>query len=299
MIIEVIVPVLIILFTGYLFGKFSDIDPSPISKLSIVILSPALIFSFLVKNEISSAEMIQIITSVFIFTAVMMILTIVVMWWTGNKQFISTSLLSTIFPNTGNYGLPIILLAFGENAFAFGIIIVVMNFILMYSLGIYLASYSKTRWKTALKKIFFLPTTYATILAIIVKVSSIEIPDFIMNPISMVGEVMIPLALILLGIQLSRTSIKGYLGVTILSSVLKIVIAPLVIFPIVYLLGITGLLAKVLIILHSMPTAVIMTIIATEYKSGADMVANITFVSTLASFFTITILLYLLNGYYG
>ncbi|WP_462413674.1 AEC family transporter [Neobacillus sp. Marseille-QA0830] len=297
--IDVIIPVLIILLAGYLFGKFSKIDPSPISKLSIFLLSPALIFSFLVKNELSSTEMIQITTSVLLFTIVMVLLTVIVMRWTGNKEFTNASLLSTVFPNTGNYGLPIILFAFGEKASAMAIIIVVMNFILMYSLGIYFASYKKNSWKTALKSLFFLPTTYATILAIIVNLFHIKIPDFIMDPISMVGEVMIPLALILLGIQLSRSSLKGYISVTILSSVLKIVLAPLVIFVIVQLMGISGILAKVLIIQHSMPTAVIMTIIAAEYKTKADTVANITFMSTVASFISVTILLYFLNAYYG
>ncbi|MFJ7726464.1 AEC family transporter [Neobacillus sp. NPDC097160] len=165
----------------------------------------------------------------------------------------------------------------------------------MYSLGIYFASFSRNNWKKALKKLFLLPTTYASILAIVVNVFGIEIPDFLFNPISMVGEVMIPLALILLGIQLSRTNFKGYLSATIVSGLLKIIIAPIVIFATVYSLGIGGILAKVLIIQHSMPTAVIMTIIANEYNSGPEMVANTTFITTLASFFSITALLYLLN----
>jgi malate permease and related proteins len=297
--IEVLIQVLIILIAGFLFGKYTIFDPSPISKLSIVLLSPALIFSFLVKNSISSTEMFQIVTSVLIFTLIMTILTIILMVLTGNKQLTNPSLLATVFPNTGNYGLPIILLAFGEDAFTLAIIIVVINFILMYSLGIYFASYTNSSWKKSIKSLFSLPTTYATIAAIVVNAFQIHIPAFLLNPISMVGEVMIPLALILLGIQLSRTNIKGYISATIVSSALKILIAPIVIFAIVYLLGINGTLAKVLIIQNSMPTAVIMTIIAAEYKSGTDLVANTTFITTIASFFSIAVLLYLLNAYYG
>ncbi|MDM5196566.1 AEC family transporter [Fictibacillus enclensis] len=299
MVINVILPVMLVLLVGYIFGRFTDVDPSPISKLAITVLSPALIFSFLVRNSLSSKQMIQIVSSVLVFTLIMTILTIVIIKWTGNRSMLTPSLLSTVFPNTGNYGLPIVMFAYGESAFALSVVIVVINFILMYSLGIYFALLSGDSWKQALRNIIKLPTSYATMLAILVNLFSIEIPNFVYDPIKMVGQSMIPLALLLLGIQLSRTNLKGHLSATIISSALKIIAAPIVIFAIVYTAGIDGTIAKVLILLNSMPTAVVMTIIAAEYKSGADMVANVTLLTTLTSFFSITTLLYLLNIIYG
>jgi malate permease and related proteins len=299
MVINVILPVLFVLLVGYLFGRFTDVDLSPISKLAITVLSPALIFSFLVRNTLSSSQLFQIIFSVLIFTLMMTLLTVIIIKWTGSGQWLIPSLLSTVFPNTGNYGLPIVLFAYGESAFSLAVVIVVINFILMYSLGIYFAILSKDSWKQALTKILKLPTTYAAVLAILVNLFSIEIPNFIYDPVKMVGESMIPLALLLLGIQLSKTTIKGHVSTTIIASALKMIAAPIVIFVIVLIAGIDGTIAKVIILLNSMPTAVVMTMIATEYKSGADMVANVTLITTLTSFFSITTLLYLLEIIFG
>ena len=289
---------MLILLSGYLFGRFTTVDPTPISKLAIMILSPALIFSFLVRNNLTSTQMIQTVSSVLIFTVVITVITIIFIKITGNGHLLSPSLLSTVFPNTGNFGLPIILLAYGEHAFTLGVVIVVINFILMYSLGVYFASLSGNNWSEGVKNILLLPTTYAAILAIIVNIFNINIPDFLYDPIKMVGEAMIPLVLIILGIQLARTNIKGYLSSTIISSCIKVIIAPIVIFAIVYFLNIEGDLAKVIILQNAMPTAVIMTLIAAEYNSNPKLVANVTFITTVASFFSLTALLYLLDIFF-
>lgn len=295
MIIDVIVPVILILIIGYIFGKYTDVDPAPISKLAVMILSPALIFSFLISTQLSSNEMFQIVVSVLIFTFVMIVITYIVIKFIKQKIYLSPALLTTVFPNTGNYGLPIIIFAYGEEAYGYAVIIVVINFILMYSLGVYFATLSGDSWKTGIKNILVLPTTYATIVAILVNILMIDIPETIFRPLKMIGDTMIPLALILLGIQLSRTKVAGYRLVTLTASLLKVFVAPFVIFAIVILLGIKGDLAKVIIIQNSMPTAVIMTLIATQYKAKEDLVANITFVGTILSFISISAILFVLE----
>ncbi len=283
---------------GYLFGHFSRVDHNAISRLAMIILSPALIFSFLVRNPLSSTEIYQILISVLIFTIIMVIVTFLIFKMMGKKHLLTPALLSTVFPNTGNYGLPVLLLAYGEKAFSLGVVIVVINFILMYSLGIYFASLEDGNWKKAIYNILRLPTTYAAIAAIAVNTFHIEIPDYLYDPIKLVGDAMIPVVLLLLGIQLARTSFKGYFGVTMTSSILKILIAPIITIGIVNLLGIGGTVAKVIILQNSMPTAVVMTIIAVEYNARSEVVANVTFLSTILSFFSITGLLYWLNILY-
>ncbi len=240
----------------------------------------------------------MIIISVVVFTLLMIVITYVIIKWTGNERILSPSLLATVFPNTGNFGLPVILLAYGNEAFTLAVVIVVINFILMYTLGVYFASMQGNNWRKALRQLLFLPTTYATVLAILVQLFHIPIPESFYQPIKMIGDSMIPIAMLMLGIQLSRTELKGSLGVTFVSSGIKIIIAPLVIFLIVVVSGIEGTLAKVLIIQNAMPTAVIMTLIAAEYKANAEMVANVTLVTTILSFFSITGLLYLLELYF-
>lgn len=294
MLINVIFPVILVTLIGYLFGKYTKVDHSAISKFAMMVLSPALIFSFLVRNTLSSSDMVMIIIAILLFTLLMSIITFLIMKGLGKGNLVNPSLLTTVFPNTGNFGLPVILLAYGNEAFSVAVVITIINIILMYSLGVYFASSEEKDWRSGLRKLLFLPTTYATLTAMIVLFFRIPIPEFIYQPIKMIGDSMIPVIMLLLGIQLSKTTLKVYQGATLISSGIKVIIAPIVIFIIVWVLGIEGTLANVLILQNAMPTAVVMTLIAAEYKANAEMVANVTFLTTILSFFSITGLLYLL-----
>lgn len=306
MILNVIVPVLIILAAGYLFGRFTKVDYSPISKFSMVVLSPALIFSFLVRSNLSASSLIQIVIAIIVFTIIIALLTVALMKLTKNKDLLNPALLATVFPNTGNFGLPILMFAYGDDAFAIGVVIVVVNFALMYTLGVYFASLEGENWVKGLKNVVKLPTTYATIAAIIVMVFGIEVPDFIYEPIKLVGDAMVPVVLLILGIQLARTNINDETGISkgktfsslISMSILRLIVGPLVTVAIVMVGSFDPLTAKVLILQNAMPTAVLMTLIAGEYNAKPELVAHATFVNTLLSIFTITGLLYLLNYFY-
>lgn len=302
LIIEVILPVIIILGSGYLFGRFVKVDYSPISKLSIVILSPALIFSFLVRSNLQPLMMAQIISVVLLFTIVIALVTMVVMKFI-DKTLIKPALLATVFPNTGNIGLPILMFAYGEEAFSIGVVIVVLNFVLMYSLGIYFASHEGSSWTEGFFNIAKLPTTYATIMAVIVLVFHLPIPNFIYDPIKLVGDAMVPICLLILGIQLARTSLqrsetltaRTFISTITAITIIRLVISPVVILSIIAFFPVDPLTAKVLIVQHAMPTAVIMSMIAEEYESNQKLVANATFINTLFSILTITGILYFLE----
>lgn len=305
MIINVIVPVLIILGAGYLFGRFVKVDYSPISKFSMIVLSPALIFSFLVRSNLSATSIMKVVLVIVIFTIIIAVITVFIMKITGNKGILNPALLSTVFPNTGNFGLPILMFAYGDEAFSIGVIIVVLNFILMYSLGVYFASLEGDSWVKGVKNILRLPTTYATLLAIIVLVFQISIPDFIYDPIKLMGDAMVPVVLLILGIQLSRTKVQNesthskgkFISSIALITGIRLIGGPVITIGILAFGSFDPLTAKVLILQNAMPTAVLMTMIAEEYKAKPGLVANATFINTLVSVISITALLYLLDIY--
>lgn len=248
----------------------------------------------------------KLIIVVFIFTLIITLITIVVMRITKNKELINPALLATVFPNTGNIGLPVLMFAYGNDAFSIGVIIVVVNFVFMYTLGIYFASVEGANWTQGLKNIIKLPTTYATVLAILCITFHIQIPDFIYDPIKLMGDAMVPVCLILLGVQLSRTKIRNestlpqvkFIQSIALITILRLIIGPLITMFILTFGTFEPLMAKVLILQNSMPTAVIMTMIAEEYKARPGLVANATFINTIFSVFTITGLLYLIEYYF-
>lgn len=297
--IHVTVPVILIIGIGYLFGRYGATDLTAISKFSISVLSPALIFSFLARNPLTLGQMAEVTAAVLLFTAAMAGITWLVIRVLGMKTFLMPALMTTVFPNTGNYGLPILLFAYGQQAFSLGVIIVVLNFVLMYTLGVYFASLEQSDWRRAAAEVFRLPTTYAAAVGLAVNVLHIPIPDFIYDPIKMMGDAMIPVVMLILGMQLVHVKPGGDVLPVAVSSMVRLFASPAVMVAICYLLGIGGLMAKILVVQNSMPTAVIMTMIAAQYGTRPDFVAGTTFLSTVMSFATVTGLLYGVNWLFG
>jgi predicted permease len=150
---------MIVMLGGYMFGRYTSVDQSALSRFAMVVLSPALIFSFLVRNPLPSSKMVQITLSILIFTLLLSVITVFFMKLTGNSRYAVPALLATVFPNSGNYGLPVLLLAYGEEAFSLGVVIVVLHFMLMYSLGVCYASWKENGWRKVAEKMVRLPTT--------------------------------------------------------------------------------------------------------------------------------------------
>jgi len=98
-----------------------------------------------------------------------------------------------------------------------------------------------------------------------------------------------------LGIQLSRTSLRGRIGPVLLASGLRLIVAPLLAVPLALALGLSGLTRDVAIVQSAMPVAVVSGVLATEFGSDADFVTATILVSTLLSIVTLGILLALLG----
>src|SRR5206468_7781949 len=85
-------------------------------------------------------------------------------------------LITTMFANTGNYGLPLVSFAFGKQALSYAGIYFVTTTLLFYTLGVFLASLGHMTFKEALIGLLRIPTMYAVLLAILINTWNIEIP---------------------------------------------------------------------------------------------------------------------------
>jgi predicted permease len=100
--------------------------------------------------------------------------------------------------------------------------------------------------------------------------------------------------LLVLGLQLSRTSLKGKGGPLALAIFVRLAIAPVVAFGLSGWLGLTGMTRLVAIVEASMPTAVVSTLLAEEFGSDAEFVSSVTLGSTVASLISLSVLLAIL-----
>jgi predicted permease len=111
--------------------------------------------------------------------------------------------------------------------------------------------------------------------------------------ITLLGQAAVPAMLVVLGLQLARVSIRGRWKPIALATAARLVVAPLIAFPLAALLGLSGITGQVVIVQASLPTAVISSVLAAEFGADAEFTAAVVFVSTLASIATLTVLLWL------
>jgi predicted permease len=200
----------------------------------------------------------------------------------------SALLLSTMFVNAGNYGVPLNLFAFGEEGQARAIVYLVVSATLANTIGVYLAARGRATSNQALRKLLKVPLVYAVLLAGVVNFSGATIPAPLFDAVDMVGKASIPVMLLILGMQLARTSITRALGTISLATFIRLIVSPALAFGLAAVMGLRGVTRQTMIVEASTPTAVTSTILALEFDARPDLVTSAVFLSTLLSPLTLT-----------
>lgn len=294
---DVILPVFLVGGCGYLVGRSARTDPVVLTRIVFYLLGPALIFRSIYTSTVSFDSVLSIGVFIILIQGVLFAVSRVVgrvRKWDGDSQAAGSVVL--MFANCGNYGLPVLLFAFGEEGFALGIIYVLISGMMQATLGIGVASWHKgASWKHGLLQVLRVPYLYAFLLALLLRSATIELPQSLFRAVDLLAQAAIPGQLLMLGIQLSRVRLHHFGVDSIFLSVLKLTIPPILGWAVTSVLGITGLLQAVLIVEASMPSAVNALILATHFRRNVELAATTVFLSTIMSLVTITVLLSILR----
>lgn len=295
--VDILLPIFLIISLGVIFEKVKGPNFKSVSDLTLFIFTPCLIFAGLLKGGAEVASFLpKAVAFMFALTLVFWALSVVcgrLLRLDSRRQ--SAFSLTTIMMNTGNYGLPLVLFAYGPEGLAYAVVVMVLFTFPLGTLAIYIASRGEDSPAKALLEMFKVPLFHAIILASIWRFFEFPLPEIIFKAVDIVGQAAIPGLLILLGMQLARTRLKGDLLAIGSSTLLRLVVSPLIAILLCSLLGIEGLPRNVLILQTSTPAAVIPLLYAVNYDIRPDMVAGTIFVSTLASALTLTCLLQFLG----
>ncbi|GGH71524.1 membrane protein [Compostibacillus humi] len=289
---NVILPIMCVFASGFVLQRIRVLDIRTMSAVSLYILSPALVFISLYDAEFEFSYVIIVIFmfALFFFMVFLNKMLAKILKWPANLE--SAAILSTGFLNSGNYGLPVVLYSIGPVALPYAVFIMVIQGLQNNFFGVYYASRSKSGFKRSIITVMKMPTTYAMILAFLFQFSDVSIPESVHSTLSMVGDAAIPVMMILLGMQLgSMTGLNLNWQVIVSSVTLKMLIAPVFAFLFVLLFEVDPLLGSILIIISAMPPAATTTMYAIEFDTEPELVSSITFISTMVSIVTITILL--------
>ncbi len=189
-------------------------------------------------------------------------------------------------PNSGNIGLPLVLLAFGERGLALGVSYFFVIALLQYTVGTAISS-----GEYRLRDLARQPLIYSVILVAVVLLAKIKVPVIIATTTELLGGMMIPAMLILLGASLARLSISD-LRQAIIIAVARLGIGIPTGLAVIGLISLSGIEAGTVFLLASMPTAIVNYVFAERYRPDAQRVAGAVVVSTTLTFAVLPVIIW-------
>jgi len=291
--INVILPVFLVGGCGFILAKSVKADATLLTKIVFYLLGPALVFRSIYTSDVTLDSAMWVAIYIVCIQGCMFGLSRLMgrlRGWQGDTQ--ATGSLVLTFSNCGNYGLPVLLFAFGEEGFALGIIYVLVSTMMQSTLGIGIASWHKgMAWKKWALHVLKVPYLYAFLLALLLRSAPFELPLGVFRAVDLMAGAAIPGQLLILGIQLAAVRFHHFGLDSIGLSLIKLVVPPLLGWGITTLFGITGLLQAVLILEAAMPSAVNTLVLAMHFRRSTELAATVVFVSTLLSLGTVALVL--------
>ena len=292
--IDVLFPVFLIIGIGYWYGKKDPkFDTKFITTFAGNFGLPAIIFYSLTSTNISIDLFLRFsyyITLYVLFFAFIGIIILKIL----NKD-IYRLLPPLILPNTGNMGMPLCLFAYGKMGLAIATAATAMILVFHFSVNILLASK-----KFSIKPLLNCVPVYALLVSLIFVYFEIPSPKFLENATFLIGYSTIFLVLMSLGIALSKLKVFSFKE-TLIYSLVRVIIGPLVGFGFVKFFNLSGVEAGVMFIQASMPSAVLTYLVSKIYspKKISDSIASTVALSTFLSFFTLVVVVFISLKYFS
>lgn len=283
-----ILPILLVASFGYIARRRLNLHVGTLSTVVFNVLSPALVFSSLANSRLPGNELAELVG----FSAINILamgglafgLTRLLRF---DRLQTATLLIVAMFVNGGNYGLTLLQLRYGDDGLSRGVVYYVTSTVMVYTVGVLIASMGHVSWRETIKRMSRLPAVYAAVLAIIVYSFHIPIPKPIMSGITIAGSGAIPVMLLVLGMQIADLQPEDTTAFVWPAVGLRLIVGPLVGLGVAMALGLQGVGRSAMIIESAMPTAVINLILAAEFGLPTSTVARIVVISTLLSPLTI------------
>ena len=288
-----VLPVICVVAIGALADRALQLDIATLSRIILYILSPALIVDVLYRTEMSSDSASELIWG---FTVIYVVLG--AMGWLIGRLFklakpTRTSLIATTaFPNTGNMGLSISLFALGEAGLDRATVVLLVSSVLVFSTGP--ALLRGGGWRSVIGLTLRLPLIWAVVLGFGLRWIGVlmgeglgsSLPFDLDRGLELLSQATIPVALLMLGMQISRNPIR-LSPYTIGASLMRTVGGGAVAMVVTWGLGIGGLEQQTLILQCAMPAAVTSFVMASELGSDGARTGQVVALSTLLSFVTL------------
>ena len=274
-ILATLLPVFLIAGSGALYGRFRKPDIKSLNTLNMELFVPLLVFAVLADRQAPLADYAWL---AFGAAAVVLgsgfVLWPLVAWL---KLDIKTFLPPMMFNNTGNMGVPLLVLAFGEAALPAAVVVFIVEMMLHFSVGLYMINPRTSMWH-----ILRMPIVAASGAGLLVNMSGVKLSGWLLEAMHMLGGVSIPLMLFALGVRLLEVDLSDW-RTGLLGALLCPLSGLLIALPLMWLLPLEPLQLAALLVFSALPPAVLNYLVAEQFKLAPQKVASLVLIGNLGS----------------
>lgn len=302
----VIFPVFAIALAGYLLARLNVLRPPDITGLANYVFNvaaPTLLFHSLAGLELPAVFNWGYLLAYYLAAYAVFGLGLAVSRWRFGHSRPEQAIfgMGAAYSNTLLIGLPIVVAAYGDQALL-PLLLIIAPHATLLSLTVVVIAESGAgngrRWEAAratARKMLVNPIILGVALGLVVNRLGLTLPDVLAATTDMVGQSVLPCALIMLGASLTQYRLSEYTREAWVMVVLKMLVQPaLAALLLLYVFPADPLWRAVAVITAGLPTGITVTTFAYKYQACIPSVAAATLLSTILAVGTLTVMLYLL-----
>ena len=284
---------------GYIAGKLGylggDFDRQ-LSRLVINITCPALILSSAMNGTLPDRRYILPLLGISLITYLILtgVALLLPRYMTTKQEDEGTVGFALMFGNVGFMGYPVVASIFGHQAVFYAAVLNVVNTFAVFTVGtILITGKNEVEGHRFQKKVLYSTPMLAAYLTMLIVALEIEnIPTVISQPLTMLGNITVPAALLIIGSSMSQLSLRMMLGnrTVYLTTFMRLLVVPLSMFYLCRAIGFSEAVVHINTVVIAMPVATYGTILCLRHEKDATLMTEVTFITTLFSMLTIPLL---------
>jgi predicted permease len=299
---EVMITLFVIVVVGYAAGKLGYMGGDFDRKLSSLVINwtcPALILSSSMTGDLPDRQYILPLLGISVLTYV--VLTALAWGFSRllTKRIEHRGILSfaMVFGNVGFMGYPVVASIFGHQAVFYAAVLNVVNTFAVFTIGTMMITGGEGSGRERFNKkvLYSTPMLSAYLSMLIVALGIDNIPGYVSQPLTMIGNITVPAALLIIGSSMSQLPLRALLGTPVVyaTTFLRLAVLPLGVHFLCRALGFDPFVTNINTVVIAMPVATYGTILCLKYGRDTTLIAELTFITTLLSMITIPLLVIL------
>ena len=284
----------ILISIGFLCGKKGLINENAAKKMTDIVLyvvTPCVMISAFQK-EFSGDTVIKILIAAAAAIVILVFSTLLARLVIRDKNESRKKVLqfSVIFSNCGFMSLPLQKELLGEDGWFYGSIFVAVFNIFVWTYG--LLDMSGDKKQLSIKKLVFNPGIMGAIVAIILFVCRIKLPEIIIQPVTHLANLNTPVPMLIIGFYLSNAKLKEAFSDagTYIAMALRLIIIPVIAIFAMASLRLDKTMMIAFAIACSAPTAASTTMFAAKFNRDVELSVGVVAASTILSIITMPLI---------